>query len=1232
VTNDAGRALLAMVIVVAAPSALRAQAHRETISGRVAGDSGKVIVAAQIIATRAPDRAEFRTVTDSAGRYRIVVDSGTGDYLVHISLPTQPTWPAFRKRVTRTAPTDSAFVVDAVLKAPAVQQLAQVTVQARKPTPTRNSDDGLGPGVGASEQRAAGVAASLAPDQRGDLTATALTIPGVTSVPGGISVLGISPSQNSTTLNGMAFPGASVPRDAQTSTTITTSTYDPSLGWAAGAQTRVDLSAGSVFSNRTAHLTFDSPALQYGDPVSAKLGSQFTREIASFGGSGVTPLHTVTYNYGVDLTHMTSAVSTLANLDPAVLELSGVARDSVVRLLQIMNGEHIPITANGVPAARTTNTLSFITRLNTPEYDFNTFEQKPRSGGIILSGLRSQTDAAQATALITPGHDGQTTNTVAQVQGVYSDFITKNLLEDIRTSLSWSEQQGTPYLQLPSGSVLVGSTFPDGTAGVSSLQFGGAPLTSTNKAFGWETQSETKFYTPGSAKHRIKVNADFRYDAVSTISQPNANGTFTYNSLAGLEANTPASFTRALNSPERTGAVWNGYASIGDYYRVSPNFQLVYGARLEGNAYAERPAYNPAVESAFGARTDYTPNTVNVSPRIGFTWSYPKTRNGSGMMFGPLGTFILPQIGVLRGGVGEFRSMMPASLLSNASVNTGLPNGYRQLSCIGSAIPSPDWNTYLTAPGDIPTQCLGGAPSSTQADTAPGVQLVNRNYNAPRSWRGNLSWIASKGWLVWTVEGIVAYNVNQPGTYNLNFANVPRFALADEGRAIYVQPVSVVQSSGVVSPVDARTNQAFGPVVSTLSDLRSEARQLTVTLAPDLNKTHQRVFASMAYVLSSVQQLQRGFDGSTFGSPDERYWSRGNFDARHAFTLSGGLQFKYASVSMFSRLHSGYPFTPMVGSDINGDGLANDRAFIFNPATAIDATLASSTRALLASATPSVRHCLQNQYGQGAAPNSCEGPWGVDLGAQVGINTYPMGEFWRKFNISVNFANPLGGLDQLFNGNHLQGWGNAATPNPVLYYVRGFDPANERYLYTVNPRFGDTRPTNSIQTPFRVTLDVKMNYGPTMAVQQLDLWLRPGRDGVPGPKLTADDLKKRYARNVPNPYRGILQQSDSLLLTTDQVRALTDLQTAYNARTDSAWMDLANWLYALPDHFETKVALAHQEDAIDQAWERARIELQTKLPTVLSPVQLQLLPGFAASLFKAKTTKGMRMFVYGPIN
>ena len=48
--------------------------------------------------------------------------------------------------------------------------------------------------------------------------------------------------------------------------------------------------------------------------------------------------------------------------------------------------------------------------------------------------------------------------------------------------------------------------------------------------------------------------------------------------------------------------------------------------------------------------------------------------------------------------------------------------------------------------------------------------------------------------------------------------------------------------------------------------------------------------------------------------------------------------------------------------------------------------------------------------------------------------------------------------------------------------------------------------------------------------------------------------------------------------------------------------------------------------------EMARIELQATLPKVLDPVQLQLLPGIASFLYKTKSAKGNRAFIFGAPN
>src|SRR4029077_10446010 len=135
---------------------------------------------------------------------------------------------------------------------------------------------GFGTDPGAAEKFVDGVASTIPPDQMGDLTAAASTVPGLSVTASGVSAFGLGPSANTTTLNGMSFAGSDVPREARTSTRVTTSTYDPSRGWFSGANTNVDLAGGNLLATKRASFTVDAPAAQYTDPVSAHLGQRYT--------------------------------------------------------------------------------------------------------------------------------------------------------------------------------------------------------------------------------------------------------------------------------------------------------------------------------------------------------------------------------------------------------------------------------------------------------------------------------------------------------------------------------------------------------------------------------------------------------------------------------------------------------------------------------------------------------------------------------------------------------------------------------------------------------------------------------------------------------------------------------------------------------------------------------------------------------------------------------------------
>src|SRR5207237_312328 len=155
---------------------------------------------------------------------------------------------------------------------------------------------------------------------------------------------------------------------------------------------------------------------------------------------------------------------------------------------------------------------------------------------------------------------------------------------------------------------------------------------------------------------------------------------------------------------------------------------------------------------------------------------------------------------------------------------------------------------------------------------------------------------------------------------------------------------------------------------------------------------------------------------------------------------------------------------------------------------------AAGMRALLVDGSGSARRCLSNQLGEPARRNSCEATWSATFNTSLRLDGAQL--FHRdRLAVTINLANPLGGLDYLIHGaDRLHGWGTVPSPDNVLLDVRGFDPVTRRFAYTVNPRFGSTSPAlNTIRAPFRLTLDVSLDIAPSQNEQQLDRWLRPGR-------------------------------------------------------------------------------------------------------------------------------------------
>jgi hypothetical protein len=1217
----ASYALAPLILATAGASNAHAQSldpRFEVLSGRVTTAEKHPLAGAVVIATMAPDRTVFGDTVKATGDYRITVARGTGDYLLYVSAPG---YVAVRKRVQRIG-NDSVLTFDAQLTVPVVAQLAAVKVAARRAT-TERAVGGAREAT-ASEQMSEANNGALSIDQLGDLNAIAATVPGATASTGGYSVLGLGSAQNTATINGLSFNSASLPRDMRTSTRVTTSTYDPSRGWFSGSNVNVELDGGGLFSSARAHATLDAPALQITTPLSNAAGQRFMNVLASAGADGpLTWQNKTFYNVGAQVARRTSDIVSLSSSSDALLQQVGVSPDSSARLNAAMQLAGVPMRAQSVPLARVTENASFAVRLERNPVDMKTFRQVPTAYGVFLFGQGSRDRATGINSFSTDSRAGETMLMSGGVQGVLSHFFSKDYLNETRTSFSINNRHDSSLLTAPEGRVFVQSAVTNTNDGAATLAFGGnSQGNRTLRQYTWETTNNTRFYAQAREAHAVKIASDVRFDGFQNDIESNKLGTFTYASLADVSTNTPSSYSRTLMSPVRNGGEWNAFAAVSDNWRINPSFQLLYGARVEGNAFTSRAAFNEEVANTFGARTDYAPNTVHVSPRVGFSWLLAK--KSMDYKSGPSGDYTVPTPKYLRGGIGEFRNMISPSLLSDPRALTGLTNGVANLTCIGAATPASDWQAYQTNPSTIPSQCVGSAANGF-ADEAPAVRLIAKGYQPPTSWRANLVYSTRTPIVDWSAEVTSSLNLHQPSTVDLNFAGVQQFVLSDEGRPVFVDPSSIVASSGIVSPVSARITPAFGRVVATQSDLRSVSNQLTVMVRPMADRM-RGWFVSEWYTLANNRAESRGFDKAAFASPGERAWSRGDLDVRHQFLTQMGYGRHGISVSGLLRVQSGTPFTPLVAGDVNGDGLANDRAFVANPATTADATVASGMRALLAS-NRNAANCLTSQLGVAAGRNSCANPWSATLNAEVSFKPQSLRNH-RISSISVNFTNPLAGADQLLHGSSgIHGWGNATYVDPNLYTVRGFDANDKRFLYAVNPRFGSAQSTNALlRTPFRMTVDIAMDLGQPVARQQLNKWLRPGRSANSGQKLNKDELKKRYENNVADPFKIVLLDSDSLLLNRAQIEALQAAQQPYRARMDTLWNTLAEALAALPDKFNDAEALRMQEAAIDEAWEVTRVAVHEKIALVLSPLQMRLEQGWVAALYLAQRRASYRLY------
>ena len=373
-------------------------------------------------------------------------------------------------------------------------------------------------------------------------------------------------------------------------------------------------------------------------------------------------------------------------------------------------------------------------------------------------------------------------------------------------------------------------------------------------------------------------------------------GWYRFNTLADFEAGiaNEYSITFANGSnprrPTQFGAnQWGIYA--GDQWRVNDNLTLTLGVRADLPELADNPSYNASVDQVFGINTSEVPDDMlAISPRVGFNWN--------------LGGKARQQ---LRGGIGMFAGRTPFVWISNAFGGTGIET--TTLSARG-AIP------FVADPYNQPKNFPPGT-------SAVSVDAVDPDFQMPRVMRATLGYDRE---MMWGIRGTaeMMYTQTIEDVYYQNLNKVPTGAVSWDGRPMY-----------------KNFNSGFANIPFLTNTSQGEQKQFVATLEKRwdfglyVNGSYSYMDAESAFEGTSSRAISNWQFHPTRGDIYTPETSRSYWEIEDRFNFVVSQIFRTGplthNVALFYSVQSGFPYSTLIGTDMNGDGFnSNDLLYIPN--------------------------------------------------------------------------------------------------------------------------------------------------------------------------------------------------------------------------------------------------------------------------------------------------------------
>jgi outer membrane receptor protein involved in Fe transport len=577
--------------------------------------------------------------------------------------------------------------------------------------------------------------------------------------------------------------------------------------------------------------------------------------------------------------------------------------------------------------------------------------------------------------------------------------------------------------------------------------------------------------------HTIKVGTDVNKVHVFNDFFFNGLGSFNYNNLADFQNRLPASFTRALpftaasGNPVALFDVYEAAVYAQDEWQVTPRLFLTYGLRYDVSRFPTTPNANPTLASGvLGIRNDIQPSDHNnVAPRFGF--AYDPGANGRQL---------------IRGGTGLFYGRAPYVLYGNTLSNTGLTQ--LDLNCQGATrAPQPNLPAYAQDASTIPTTCVGGG---VAAPSKASPVLFSSDFHQTQAWKTNLAYdrLIVENWRL-TLEGVYTKTTHDYVVQDANFNATQKFTV--EGGIPVYQAAASIPTTGTnagrptidSTRLDRNFNNVF--VQSSLGEAKSTQGIIQLSgitrwggLLASYTYDRTRDFNSSSCCIAGGDLFN---SLRTFGNPNDfaSQYARAAYSRTHSIVFSPTFNLPYGfQVSGIYRGYSGLPWTPAYGSDINGDGVANDRLYVPTDAELAGYQFFQSAAQGLDSAVQRAQFtaalqgnaCLASHRGEVIARNACENPWQNILDARVAKRFETVRG--QGLELSVDFFNLLNGLRSSWGQrNEVQGTNTAALS------ARNFNPATQRYVYQYNTNFAKEEPSAfGLSQQFQVQLGARYTF------------------------------------------------------------------------------------------------------------------------------------------------------------